>query len=130
LSGWQRSEPTVAPAGDCGGDVQVSDAWSARWRHELSDGATALVTRAFYIASASPDGDGPHHLECQTEYLVCTDPAEPGGTEQWSDYVYERRGPATGDEDVRQAAADAEAPTDAEWLKNAPAWVGSLAAAR
>ena len=127
---WQRCLPEVCQAGDVGGDVQVSDAWEARWQRQLPDGHTARVTRAYYVAADQVDGtaDGPVHLECQTEYLVCTDVSDPGGTEVWGDYTYATVPlPTRPDaEAARRAVAAAGEPTDAEWRTQAPTWVAGL----
>jgi hypothetical protein len=121
--GWQRQLPLVGAGGDCGGDVQVSDAWDARWCKPLTDGTTALVTRSFYIIDESMEGVGPFRLERRTEYLICADPADPGGTEEWSDYIDEIVAEDVDPCDrggVAAAAADAAEPTDDEWYRHAP----------
>lgn len=127
MSGWQRTQPDVTRGGDVGGDIQVSAAWDARWQRRLADGTTALVTRTFYAATDDPFADRPRasYLECQTEYLVCGDPRDPGGTEKWADYTYTRVPDASGRPDAaeaRRAAQAAQAPTDREWSAKAPSW--------
>lgn len=42
---WVRREPDVHVAGDTGGDIQVGEAYDARWTRPLDDGLTALVSR-------------------------------------------------------------------------------------
>jgi hypothetical protein len=122
MNAWQRCEPAVSPAGDVGGDIQASDAWDARWQRPLPDGMTAMVTRAFYEAREDGKPPTPWLLECQTEYLICRDPADPGGTEVWSDADHTMV-PRSGDAgDARKAALNAAGPTAAEWAKHAPGW--------
>lgn len=111
---WQRAEPLVGPGGDCGGDIQAGDAYNARWLQPRADGGTAMVTRSYYVA----DNDEATYLECQTEYLVCSDPDDPGGTEVWADYRYRelQDGPAQpNDDDAWLAALGAVEPTTDEW---------------
>lgn len=103
---WTRHDPPTAPAGDIGGDYQVSDAWSARWSRDLGNGTFAVVTRSYYLTSWHGGG-----LECQTEYLVCHDPLEPGSTEVSSFGVTE----LVASDDPRASAVTAPEPTDAEW---------------
>jgi hypothetical protein len=130
-STWQRCEPAVSLGGDCGGDVQVSDAFDARWQRQLPDGTTALITRSYYVVADQDGGPtvGGPHVECQTEYLVCTDPADPGMTEVWADYTYEALPTTAGtdDQDARRAAEAARPATDDEWQMrvsdSAAAWV-------
>jgi hypothetical protein len=123
-AGWTRAHPDVGVTGDCGGDVQASEAYNMRWTQPLPDGNTAVITRSFYAAVEYDDEDrtGPRHLTQQTEYLVCTDPTDPGGTEVWSDYRDERLGPLPQsericDREARAAAAAARPPSNIEWNK-------------
>jgi hypothetical protein len=104
---WTRVDPRVAPAGDVGGDGQLSEAYGARFWHPLADGRFAVIDRAFYVAD---HGGGPV-LECQTEYLICRDWQRPGDTEERSDARYEehRDHPAT------EAAAKRAAERNEEW---------------
>ncbi len=118
MTGWVRQQPYADKAGPVGGDIQVGEAFNARWIRALPDGTFAVVTRTYY-----PAVDGGHRfLECDTEYAVCTDPADPGSTEQWSEG---RPSPCEGDptdEGALNAALAASEPTDIEWNVHAPAW--------
>jgi hypothetical protein len=122
VSAWVRHQPSVTRGGDVGGDIQSSESWSARWTRQLADGQHGVVTRTFYATSSD---DGTRTLECETEYLVCSDPERPGDTETWSDARYETvaDGPHTS-WDAEQAAGRAVAPTDAEWSSVMPSWAG------
>ena len=91
----------VLPGGDVGGDTQVDESFSVRFHHRDRPGA--LVTYCFY-AVADPDQPAAVSVERQTEYLVCTDPTDPGGTEIWSDYCFATLQP---DFATVQAATDA-----------------------
>ncbi len=120
MSAWARVPPAAGRGGDVGGDAQVGDSWCAQWRRELPDGLWAVVTRYFYPAGhhSSP----PKLMELLTEYLVCRDPADPGGTELNSEYVNTPGWSGRVDDgSVRQAAEQAQAPDDAEWYRFAPA---------
>lgn len=112
---WTRHQPLVSDGGDCGGDVQASESYEARWSAPLGNGMYAVVSRYYYLA----DWNERQRLEQQTEYLACTDLSDPGGTEVGSVGEYERL-PVR---DPRKAAEDAPAPTDAEWAKYGPTWV-------
>ena len=117
-----RQQPEVTPGGDVGGDIQSSDAWSARWTRPLTDGQHAVVTRTYY---ATRDDSGAETLECETEYLVCADPDRPGDTETWSDARHETLAHGRHDSgDAETAAHRAVAPTDTEWSSVMPSWAG------
>jgi hypothetical protein len=73
----------VVPGGDVGGDSQVSESFSVRFHHRDRPGA--LVTYCYY-AAADPDDSAAITVERDAEFMVCTDPADPGGTEVWSAY--------------------------------------------
>lgn len=88
-SPWTPDEHGVQPGGDCGGDYQVTESYSRRFVRPGVPGA--MITVSFYgVACHDADGvpTGEYAVEEQTEMLVCTDPADPGGTEVWSDYAY------------------------------------------
>lgn len=117
---WQRVALDIVEGGGVGGDVQISESYCAQWTYPLVGGLTAVVTRYYYTAS----GDGPLRLEEQTEYLACTDPSDPGSTEQAADYGY-RTVPWAGpfdDAAARKAAANAPEPTVTEWAGAMPHW--------
>lgn len=119
---WRRREPAVFEGdGVPGGDFQVSEAYSTRWTRLLEDGLTAVVIRYYYVAAE--DGQPPH-VEEQTEYIACTDPTDPGGTERGADYGY-RTVPCPGpfdDAAARTAAQHAPEPDDKEWAEMMPGW--------
>ncbi len=116
---WVRRDPEVHVAGDTGGDIQVGEAYDARWTRPLEDGLTAMVSRAYYAIREPVTNN--LALERQTEYLACTDPTDPGSTEQWSEYTYEPEyGFSPTDLGARAAAYGAEPPTDGEWDEVAP----------
>jgi hypothetical protein len=129
---WTRVEPLVGQGGDVA-PHQISDAYTARWIAHLTDGTFALVTRAYYIAHNDDDSYVPHpddqsayarqvpYVERQDEYLVCRDPADPGGTEINPEYVHteiESDDPTS--EDPRALAAESFEPEDGEWEEHAP----------
>jgi hypothetical protein len=74
---------SVLPGGDVGGDAQLDESFSVRFHHRDRPGA--LVTYRYH-AALDLDDLTTIYMERQTEYVVCTDPADPGGSEVWSDY--------------------------------------------
>lgn len=77
-------EPT--PAGDIGGDNQVGGAWSRRYARRRQDGKWAVIDDFWYPASGVwRDRTA---LVNTTEFLVCSDIMDPGGSEEWSDSLW------------------------------------------
>jgi len=85
---WVRDQRGggVLPGGDVGGDAQLDESFSVRFHHRHRPGA--MVTYRYY-AALDLDDLATVYLERQTEYMLCTDPADPGSTEAWSDTRYE-----------------------------------------
>jgi hypothetical protein len=81
--GWQPDGTGVRPGGDVGGDRQATESYSIRYT--TPDRPGALVTVYFY---GERTGRGEYGVTMQTEWLVCADPTDPGGTEQWSEADY------------------------------------------
>jgi hypothetical protein len=77
---WQPDGRGVLPGGDCGGDIQRGESFSVRYVRPDMPGS--LITRTAYAVENCP---GEFTVQILTEWLVCTDPADPGGTEIWSD---------------------------------------------
>jgi hypothetical protein len=73
----------VLPGGDVGGDRQASESFSVRFHHRDHPGV--LVTYSYY-AAVDEENPAITTVERETEYLVCTDPDDPGGSEVWSAY--------------------------------------------
>ncbi len=116
---WERRYPLITAAGHVGGDHQVSEAYDARWVRQLPDGRWSVVTRTFYIAAS----DGATVMLEQTEYVVCTDPGDPGSTEVVSGAAYALVPSRPLDEaGVQDAAREAAAPTADEWNNAMPGW--------
>jgi hypothetical protein len=117
---WVRDERGggVLPGGDLGGDIQLDESFSVRFHYRDRPGA--LVTYCYYAAT---DLDDPASIcvEQQTELLVCTDPADPGGTEVWSDYRYTTL--ARGFDSVEAATAAAKQAAEEHLVCNEP-WSG------
>lgn len=78
---WQRDQRGggVLP----GGDNQVSESFSVRFHHRDHPGV--LVTYS-YFAAVDEANPAEITVERETEFMVCTDPDDPGGTEVWSTY--------------------------------------------
>jgi hypothetical protein len=120
---WLRDQRGggVLPGGDVGGDAQLDESFSVRFHHH--DHPRALVT-FYYYAALDLDDLTTVFVEQQTEYMVCTDPSDPGSTELWSDYRY--RPVATGFESVEAAtaaakqAAEAHLVCDEDWSGRPP----------
>jgi len=120
---WVRDQRGggVLPGGDIGGDAQLDESFSVRFWHRDRQGA--LVGYCYY-AALDLDDLTTVYVERQTELLVCTDPDDPGGTEEWSDYRYGtvRRGfgsveAATA---VAKRAAEAHLACDEDWSGRPP----------
>jgi hypothetical protein len=84
---WQPDGTGIRPGGDAGGDIQAGNSFSVRYVRPDLPGS--LITRTAYAVENVP---GEFTIQIQTEWLVCTDPRDPGGTEIWSDYAYDDEG--------------------------------------
>jgi hypothetical protein len=121
---WVRDQRGggVLPGGDVGGDAQLDESFSVRFHHRDRPGA--LVTYRYY-AALDLDDLTTIYVERQTEYLVCTDPADPGGTEVWSDSRYEPVQRDLGSVEAATAAAhraaEAHLACDEDW-PGLPPW--------
>jgi hypothetical protein len=73
----------VLPGGDVGGDRQASESFSVRFHHRDHPGV--LVTYSYY-AAVDEENLSAITVDRETEFMVCTDPADPGGSEVWSAY--------------------------------------------
>jgi hypothetical protein len=82
---WLRDQRggRVLPGGDVGGDRQASEAFSVRFWHRDHPGVLVTYT---YFAAVDDENPAEITIERETEFLVCTDPTDPGGTEVWSAY--------------------------------------------
>lgn len=91
MDGWHPDGTGVENAGDVGGDIQVGPAWSVRYVNDAKP--RSLITTSVYAVDHNnddPERRGEEYAwQAETEFLVCTDPADPGGTELWSDLDYE-----------------------------------------
>src|SRR6266540_6476860 len=83
---WVRDQRGMLPGGDVGGDAQLDESFSVRFHHRHQPGAMVTFT---YYAALDLDDLATIYVERQTELLACADPADPGSTEEWSDYRYE-----------------------------------------
>ncbi len=83
---WQPDGSGVRPGGDCGGVFQAGDSFSVRYVRPDIRGA--LITRTAYPLRCGSE----YTVQVKTEWLICTDPADPGGTEVWSDESYDDSG--------------------------------------
>ena len=116
---WTPDGTGVMPAGDVGGDRQVTEAYSVRYVRPDRPGA--LVTVSCYGEDLNADGAGPprYTLTAEVETMRCTDPADPGGTELWSDYTYR-----TGAEGRYASLAELERAARAAAEEHTPAGIG------
>ena len=117
---WTRCEPVVSPAGEASRH-QVGEAYNTRWATKLTDGTYGLITRTYFLFRRPIDGV--YEVLRHDEYLVCSNLADPGGTEIVSEVL-----PADIDsqypqgEDLQALARDAEPPQPGEWERDAPTW--------
>jgi hypothetical protein len=121
---WVRDQRGggVLPGGDVGGDVQLDESFSVRFHHRHQPGA--LVTYCYY-AALDLDDLTTISVERQTELLVCSDPADPGDTEVWSDSRYQTVQRGLGSVEAATAAArqvaEAHLACDEDW-SGLPPW--------
>lgn len=80
---WLPDGTDTMCGGPVGGDAQVGESFSIRFRR--ADQPCAMITRTAYPASGTSSCQEGFFVRVQTEWLVCRDPADPGGTEIWSD---------------------------------------------
>ena len=120
MTGWRPDGTGIQPGGDIGGDIQASDSYSVRFRHP--DLPNAVITCTAYAAEDADRNPGEFFLQVETEYLTCTDPSDPGGTETWSDVTYDEEDGRIWDtageaeEAARQRAAEELGDADSlEW---------------
>jgi hypothetical protein len=125
---WVRDQRGggVLPGGDVGGDAQLDESFSVRFHHRHHPGA--LVTYRYNPATDREVGvyvDDPASLyvERRTEYMVCTDPTDPGGTEEWPDYDYAYEAVQRGFASVEAATAAGKQTAEAH-LACDEAWSG------
>jgi hypothetical protein len=112
---WTKVDPPVAAGGDVGGDLQATESYSVRFRpvREPADGLHALVTDSWYgEATGETYRDGPFRVACHREYLICSDPSDPGSTEVWADSSFGWLGGMYATTAAAEAAAKARTPAD------------------
>jgi hypothetical protein len=120
---WVRDQRGggVLPGGDLGGDAQLDESFSVRFHHRDHPGA--LVTYRYYAALDLNDLTTVY-VERQTEYLVCTNLADPGGSEVWSNYRYATVQRHLGNVEAATAAArhaaEAHLACDEDWSGRPP----------
>lgn len=92
MSDWTADGPPQED-GVVGGDG-AGTAYSVRYTR--ADKPGSLITSYWYAVSEAerynddpgPDARTGFDVENQVEFVVCTDPADPGSTEVWSDHSY------------------------------------------
>lgn len=124
---WIPDHQGAVDGGQIGGDVQLTNAWTVRFRlgdgdvpaaprkgcgkelHSLLEISFYGVTRleGVYDDGIAKDSDGEPiiWLIMQAEYMVCTDPDDPGSTERWCEYDYQDLDRFFGTVDAAETAA-------------------------
>ncbi len=97
---WQPDGSGVQPGGHVGGDIQRGESFNVRYVRPDLPGS--MITRTAYPVEYD-HLPGEFVVQIQTEWLVCTDPRDPGGTEIWSDCAYDDEGAP-----IWSSAAEAE----------------------
>lgn len=115
MNGWQPDGTGIVSNGDCGGDIQVGDSYSVRFRHPRLP--NAVITRSAYAANDADRNPGEYFVQVLTEWLVCTDPEHPGDTETWSDASHDDWDGTWAS--AAEAEADARDRVTSELLRNA-----------
>lgn len=86
---WVEAYPRVPlDEGSVGGDIQDGPAWSRRFvLWHPGTGLCVVLNVAHYVAM---EDDLVHlpWIQRQTEWIVCRDFVDPGGTEEYADYAY------------------------------------------
>ena len=82
-SQWLPGEAGIARNDQDGDDDQAGDSYSVRFRR--ADRPGAIIRRTAYPVRVGGDRVGQFLVRVETEWLVCSDPRDPGGTELWSD---------------------------------------------
>lgn len=90
---WQEYGSEWTDDGNPGGDWQVGKACSRRFHNPEIPGA--LVTVYYYPGSYKSEDDDESEtfeldVECQTEFMICKDIDDPGGTQEWCTYTYNK----------------------------------------
>jgi hypothetical protein len=120
---WVRDQQGggVLPGGDVGGDAQLDESFSVRFHHRDRPGA---IVTFYYYAALDLDDLTTISVGRQTELLACSDPADPSGTEVWSNYRYETVQCDLGSVEAATAAArraaEAHLACDEEWSGRPP----------
>lgn len=70
--------------GDVGGDIQEGDSLCRRFAAQVG-AVWAVVTVYFYTGYATVEREGPLYLYRQDEFVVCTNPRDPGTSELAAD---------------------------------------------
>ena len=83
---WEPDGTGVQVGGHAGGDRQVGESYSVRYRR--ADLPCAFITRTAYPAEISGQ-PGRFRVEVETEWLTCKNPLDPGGSETWSDVRFD-----------------------------------------
>ena len=111
-SQWRPDGTGVDSYGDCGGDIQRGDSYSVRFVRPDLPGS--LITETYYAVEYD-ECPGEYVVQRQVEFMVCEDPADPGGTEIWSEVTYD---------DVSYLVKDTEAEAEQEAREFADAALG------
>lgn len=136
MTAWVPDELGVVRegGGPIGGDVQVSDQWSVRFlpTDQPADGRFAMVTSYWFVDNYDDDTlpvefddqeSKTYGIQNVTEFLICTDLDNPGGTEVWSDYQYDTDDPRSFDT-IEAAEQAAETAARSELSMNGITWDG------
>lgn len=84
---WVEDAIGICRDGYSGGDYQLTEEWSRRFHRVAPDGTHAQFTITTYVEQLS---EWEEPLVCErVELLRCTDPEDPGGSEVWSEYLYD-----------------------------------------
>lgn len=106
---WE-ADPTVYET-EIGSDDAVGRAWNTRYRRKGDpiEGSYAIVDEDWYVAMYGNDEDG-YFLDvtCLTYYGRHTDANDPGGSETFGDYDYDREWTINGFVSLPEAEKEAK----------------------
>jgi hypothetical protein len=107
---WRELAP-VGPgmAGQCGGDVQITEAWSRRFALIRPDNTWAVITYTWYGINETTgyvdESTMPEVVEQQIEFLIVEDPHDLDRNLSWDDDFTKEYEPDPSEEGVKAHAA-------------------------
>jgi hypothetical protein len=118
---WKATDVFEGGSGSgIGGDDTVGGHWTVLYLPEPAQTASpfARIEESYYIRHYDTNPEFPFAVESQTEYLVCTDLDDPGGTETWSTIGYDSEAAGFNDRTLENAEQRAKGIASAQTGQN------------